>query len=93
MRHFNGHFAKKNYDQIGYIMVAVAFMATFPQIIQIYQTRSVEDLSIYSWIMYLSISTFWFLYGVKRKLLPLMGSGMVNMFLDGLVVTGIFLFR
>ncbi len=49
----------------------IAPLSTVPQIIQIYTTRSAEDLNLGTWGLFLAFTVFWLLYGIVNRARPL----------------------
>jgi len=54
-------------DYLGYIAGAFTTGSTIPQLIKTIRTKEAADVSIRMYIMYLSGSTLWVLYGVLRS--------------------------
>lgn len=63
--------AKTGIERVAYLVAIVGPLTTWPQIAQIYGTRSAEDVSIPAWIGFTLYSVFWVVYGASRKDWPL----------------------
>ena len=58
-------------DRSAFVVGIIAPLSTVPQIIQIYTTRSAEDLNLGTWGLFLAFTVFWLLYGIVNRARPL----------------------
>ena len=86
------HIHKKGLDKIAYIMIGLGVLTIVPQIIQIYQTQSAEDISLISWAGYTAIGVFWLWYGIERKVKPIVVSAILGLIVKAIMINGIMQF-
>lgn len=79
---------KRGVDKAAYLAALLGPMTTVPQIVQIYQTRSAEDISILAWAGFSVYSAFWVLYGWVHRDLPLTLANLLWTLLQGMVLVG-----
>jgi len=95
-RHFSPiHLAShesKTLDVVAMAIVWVTFIVTLPQIIQIFESQSANDVSIFTWTGYTFIGVFWLFYGIERGLKPIIMSSLLHLVADGIMVYGIILY-
>ena len=72
------HIHKKGLDKIAYFMIAIGVLTIIPQIIQIYETKSAEDINLLSWAGYTAVGVFWLWYGIERKVKPIIVSAILR---------------
>ncbi len=83
------HIHKRGLDKLAYVMIGISLLTVIPQIVQIYETQSAEDINIYSYIGHIGISIFWLWFGVERKVKPVILSSLVHFGISLLVIHGI----
>jgi len=83
------HKNQKKYDHIAYIVIGISFLFALPQIYQIYETQSAEDISLITWVGYFTISIFWLIYGIERKVNPIIISSLIHLGTNLIMVYGI----
>lgn len=92
---YNPHKRDKNHplDKLIYPISLFAPIVTIPQLIEVWQKRSVAGISLTTWGAYTFVSGIWFMYGMVHKEKPLILANFLLMVLDALVVIGVLLFR
>ena len=86
------HLKKKEYDTIGYVMIGIGLIFTFPQAFQIYDTKSAEDVNLFTYSGWLATDIFWIIYGYERKVSPIIAGSSVKLIVNAFVVYGILLY-
>jgi uncharacterized protein with PQ loop repeat len=80
-------------ERVAYVVAIVGPLTTCPQIVQIFSTKSAEDVSIPAWIGFTLYSAFWVVYGASRKDWPLTLANALWSALQLVVVLGATLYR
>jgi len=80
---------KKEFDRLAYIVIGLTFLITLPQVYQIYDTQSAEDISIISYVGFTLISVFWIIYGLKRQSHVITISSLIHLGVNIAIVKGI----
>lgn len=52
-------------------------IASIPQVIRVWNLRSAEELSLFSWAFGLFGTIVWLIYGISRRSWPLIASGLL----------------
>ena len=64
--------AKKPWiDKAVMVIAFVEPLAGLPQVIQLFHTRSANDLSLSSWVIFQIVTVLWLVYGVTHKERPI----------------------
>ena len=82
----------KEFDQLAYIIIGITFLIALPQVYQIYSTHSAGDISLLTFAGFLIIGVFWLIYGIERKLKPVIFSSLFHLLVNGAIVYGILLY-
>tara|TARA_B100000029_G_C16976208_1_gene741897 strand:+ start:236 stop:514 length:279 start_codon:yes stop_codon:yes gene_type:complete len=82
----------KRFDQIGYVFIGLGIIIALPQLLQIYDTQSAEDINIYTWFGLLGSAIFWLIYGIERKVKPIAIGSVSKIILNVIVIYGIILY-
>ena len=80
---------------VGYIMLAVAFIAplsNLPQIYKLFSLQVTEGLSVETWIMYLLLTIVQLAYAYVNKIRPLIISNILWIIVDLIMIYGIIAF-
>jgi uncharacterized protein with PQ loop repeat len=64
-----------------------------PQVIQIFNSRSAEDVSLLTWSMLLLFNTSNFIYALVFNIKPIAINNVIWIVVDSLVVAGILIYR
>lgn len=83
---------KKEYDRLAYLVIGITFLITLPQVHQIYQTMSAEDISIISYVGFTIISIFWIIYALERKNHVILISSLIHLGVNIAIVNGIMMY-
>lgn len=82
---------KKLIDNLIYIVVFVGPVMTIPQVTKIWIEKNASGVSVISWLTYFVTAIFWLIYAIIHKEKPLILSSCIWVFLDLLIVVGIFI--
>ena len=77
------------------IVTLIAFIAplnAIPQIWKIFETKSVVNVSLTTYVMVVATQFIWLIYGAKLSLKPLIYSSVVVILLSGITVFQFFLY-
>lgn len=66
---------------------------TLAQVAQIYLTRNVGGISIYTWIGYMAVSTCWVVYGFFYEDRPIMIVNSLSVVINSFIVFGFVLYH
>lgn len=72
------------------MIAVIAPLNAVPQIIKIFQTQSVADISLLMYLMVLGTQAVWLLYAFRLDLKPLLVSSVVVILLSGTIVLQFF---
>ena len=64
-------------------------LAGLPQVIQIFHTKSADDLSLSSWVAYQLVTVLWLIYGITHKEKPIIWYQGLWLIVQTLVIIGI----
>jgi uncharacterized protein with PQ loop repeat len=67
-------------------------LITLPQIIQIYSSKSAQDVSLLTWLGYLTFGVIFLIYGAVFRLKPIWVGQIVWITMQSIVVIGILLY-
>jgi|TARA_X000000368_G_C22854746_1_gene633800 MtN3 and saliva related transmembrane protein len=72
-----------NFSQnIGLLAAIFTTIAFVPQVLKIYKTKSVEDISLPMWIIFSFGVFLWFIYGILIMSLPVILANIVTLMLS-----------
>jgi uncharacterized protein with PQ loop repeat len=95
--HHSLHKIKKtNTDYLDSTMSVVAFISPFavtPQILQIYQTKDVQGISLVTWIISILSSVIWLAYGLHHKDKPIIFNSILGTLFCSMITVGILIYR
>ena len=75
------------------ILGIITGLANIPQIVKIFKTKSVKDLSITTNIIFFLSSGTWLLYGFQLSNLPLIIANIIYVLTYGMIIIGYFLHK
>lgn len=75
-----------NPDYIGYLAGFCTTMAFLPQVIRVWQTRSVADISLGMYVIFVTGVALWLAYGIYLQSWPLILPNVVTLLLAGSVL-------
>lgn len=87
---------KKSHSGFDHFMFFIALMGpimTIPQVYDIYSTKKVAGFSTITWGAYAIFAVFWIIYSIIHKDKPILINSFAFLFLNTLVLIGIFLFQ
>ena len=76
-----------------HVVMVVSFLYTLsgiPQIIAVYSGKT-DGVSVLSWLIFLFCATLFLIYGLRRRVPPMIISNSIWIIVDGLVVAGLLL--
>jgi MtN3 and saliva related transmembrane protein len=71
---------------IGFIAATLTTGSFVPQVIKIWQTRSVKDISLLMYVVLLTGSAMWTIYGFAQDSMPVIMANSITFLLVGAVV-------
>ena len=80
-------------DALFYVVAILAPFMTLPQLYVIWVKRTVEGVSVASFMGYIIFNFFWVIYGLIHKDKPILLCNTIWIVLEGLVVLGVLLYR
>ncbi len=83
---------KRFLDKSIYIVGIAGPLMTLPQLFKIWIEKNAAGVSAASWIAYLVCAIFWVIYGVAHKEKPIIFTYATWIFLEILIVIGVFLY-
>ncbi len=75
-------------EALGYAAATLTTLAFLPQVVRVYTTRSVEDISTTMYLAFLIGVALWLWYGVRIHSVPLIVANAVTLVLAGAVLAG-----
>jgi uncharacterized protein with PQ loop repeat len=86
------HIKRAEVDAIAYVAIIIGVFFTVPQLYTILVNQSADNVSLMTWVAYTIMSAFWLVYGIERKLKPIIASSIIYLILDGIIVYAILTF-
>lgn len=86
-------FRSKSFENFTTFMALVGTSAAYIQAYKIFSLESATAVSLSATLIGLSASLCWLLYGMARKIMPLIISNIIGIIGGILVVIGIFIYR
>ena len=77
-------------DTIVMVVSVLYPLSALPQVVTVFSGYT-EGVSILSWIVFMLCAGLFLLYGVKRRVMPMIISNSIWLVMDGLVIAGIFI--
>lgn len=94
--HFHKYqFDKKTTTTIDRLMGVAAVlqpMMAIPQIIKIYASKSATDVSLWTWVLLMSIGMIFFAYAIVHRIRPLIVTQLLWTIIDLIIIVGILLY-
>ncbi len=78
-----------NFDRLVLVVSVLYPLSALPQAIAVLGGKT-EGVSVLSWIVFMLCATLFLVYGVKRRVPPMIVSNSIWILMDALVVFGIF---
>lgn len=79
-------------DYLLYFFVFATPLFEIPQAIKIYSNKSAHDISIITWGFFLISNIVWLIWGIRRKLLPVILTYSLYMLVELAIVIGIIIY-
>ena len=70
----------------GYSAAILTTLAFLPQLIKTIKTKTADDVSLITLIMFLAGVGFWIIYGIKISSLPILSANLITFFLNTLIL-------
>ena len=85
---------KQNLDtKLVYFFGLVTPLFMIPQAVVIFMSQSAENISLIMWAFFIVADIVWIIYGLPRKIMPLVYSHALYLVVELAVVAGILLYR
>ena len=79
-------------ELIGYTAAILTTIAFLPQLLKIYSTKSADDVSSITLLMFIAGLTFWIVYGWQTNAMPVVIANIVTFILNlGILILKLFL--
>jgi len=78
-------------DRVVLVVSVVYPFSALPQAIAVFNGRT-EGVAALSWMFFLVCASLFFVYGIKRQVPPMIISNSIWIFMDSLVLVGLFLY-
>jgi len=75
-----------NVEFFGYSAAILTTLAFLPQLIKTIKTKTADDVSLITLIMFLAGVGFWIIYGIKISSLPILAANLITFFLNALIL-------
>jgi len=79
-------------ERLALVVAIIEPLSTIPQIVDIYQSKNAESLSLLSWLLFMAASVVWLAYGIKLKNPPLIASSVLWVLTELILIAGIVMF-
>lgn len=79
-------------DRLTEAAALLSGVALYPQVFKIFSTKHVADLAPTTFLIMLVTNTIWIAYGIHRKSLPLLISGVMNLIAASIIVSSFLIF-
>ena len=80
-----------NLDRVVLVVSVIYPFSALPQAIAVFGGRT-EGVAALSWMFFLVCASLFFVYGVRRQVLPMVISNSIWVLMDAAVLTGLFLY-
>lgn len=85
--------AKQPFDYVVYFFMIATPLFELPQLYSIYSTQDASGVSVFTWGFFLLASIVWFVYALKKRLLPLIVTNSLYFVIELVIVAGIFMYQ
>lgn len=79
-------------ERLALVVAIVEPLSTVPQIVETFQSKNAESLSLLSWLLFMAASLVWLAYGIKIKNRPLIASSVLWVLTELTLIAGILLY-
>lgn len=80
-----------NFDRVVLVASVLYPFSAFPQVLAVFSGRT-EGVAVLSWVIFLLCASLFLLYGVRRRVMPMIVSNSIWIVMDALVIIGIFIY-
>jgi MtN3 and saliva related transmembrane protein len=80
-------------ETLGYIAGILTTLAFVPQVIQIYKTKSVKDVSLSMFLIFTAGVIMWLVYGIKVHAFPVIAANAITLILSLVILFFKFKYR
>jgi uncharacterized protein with PQ loop repeat len=100
--HFKNHSGKKGskhgakakiMDDLMYVVALIAPVMTIPQLLQIWNHKGTQGVSLLTWGAYALVSGLWLIYGIVHNEKPFILTQFLLLILDSLIVIGVLFYK
>lgn len=77
-------------DRVVLVVSVIYPFSALPQAIAVFQGRT-EGVAALSWMFFFVCASLFFIYGIRRKVMPMIISNSIWIIMDGLVLIGLLL--
>jgi len=84
--------SKRVMDRLIYLVGAFAVVMTIPQVMTIWIGKNAAGVSAISWVSYLIAAVFWLAYGIMHREKPIVFNYSLWIFLEVLIIIGVFIY-
>lgn len=80
-------------ETLGYIAGILTTIAFVPQVIQIYKTKSAEDVSLAMFLLFTAGVVMWLVYGIQSQAVPVIAANSITFILSCVILFFKFKYR
>jgi MtN3 and saliva related transmembrane protein len=80
-------------DLLGYSAAVATTLAFVPQVVQVWRTRSADDISLAMYVLFMAGLSLWIAYGMRIGSVPVVAANGVTLLLAAAVLVGKVRFR
>jgi MtN3 and saliva related transmembrane protein len=73
-------------ETLGYIAGILTTIAFVPQVIQIYKTKSAEDVSLAMFLLFTAGVVMWLIYGIQSNAIPVIAANSLTLLLSCVIL-------
>lgn len=92
VHHIHKKVKKDPYDKLVYIFTVATPMFEVTQAVEIFRSRSAENVSVPMWVFFLISDIVWLGYAIRHKLKPLLVMYIFYLLVESSIVIGILLY-
>jgi MtN3 and saliva related transmembrane protein len=80
-------------ETLGYIAGILTTIAFVPQVMQIYKTKSAEDVSLAMFLLFTAGVVMWLVYGIQSQAVPVIAANSITLILSCVILFFKFKYR
>lgn len=77
-----------NFDRLVLVVAVLYPFSSFPQLVTVFSGKT-EGVSLLTWVFFLICSALFLVYGVRRRVPPMIVSNSLWLVMDAIVITGL----